>query len=143
MEGRGEADPLHAGIVAAQQFVGAVLDPLGHVGIGRTSMGRVVLETAVLRRVVRGGDDDAVGEMPIPPAVVDEDRARDGRRRRHPVILLDDGLHMIGGEDFERGALGGLGNRVRILSHEQRAIDASHMTEVADGLGDGEDMGFG
>ena len=36
---------------------------LRHVGVGRAAVGRVVLEAAVLRRIVRGRDDDAVGEV--------------------------------------------------------------------------------
>ena len=45
----------------AEQGVGAVLDRGGDVGVGRAAVGRVVLEPAVGRRVVRRGDDDAVG----------------------------------------------------------------------------------
>ena len=58
-------------------------------------------------------------------------------------VLLDDDVHLIGGEDFERRALGGPGKRVRVPPHEQRAIDALHAPEVADGLGNGQNMGFG
>ena len=39
-----------------------VLDPARDVGVGRAAVGRVVLEAAVLGRVVRRRDDDAVGE---------------------------------------------------------------------------------
>ena len=137
-----EPHPFYAGIAAPQKVIGAVLDPPGHVDIGRTSVSRVVLEAAVLRRVMRRGDDNAVGELLASPAIVDEDRVRDDRRRRHPVVLLDDGVHAVGGEDFERRALGGPGKRVRIPPHEQRAIGALQAPEVADGLGDGQNMGF-
>ena len=32
---------------------------------------------------------------------------RDDRRRREAVVLLDERLHAIGGQNFQRGALGG------------------------------------
>jgi hypothetical protein len=91
---------------------------------------------------VRGGDDNPVGKPLLSPAIVDEDCPRDDRRRGHAVILLDDGVHVIAGENFKRGMLGGPGKRVRIPSHKQRAIDTLHATKVADGLGDGQNMGF-
>ena len=46
----------------AQDLVGAVLDLLGDVGIGGPPVGGVVLEAAVRRWVVAGGDHDAVGQ---------------------------------------------------------------------------------
>ena len=49
----------------AQQLVGPVLDPLRDVGVGRAAVGRVVLEAAVLGRIVRRRDDDAVGEVSL------------------------------------------------------------------------------
>ena len=69
----------------------------------------IVLEPAVLRRVVRGGDDNAVGEMLGSPAVMDKNCVRDDRRRSYAVVLLDDDVHAISGEDFESRALGGPG----------------------------------
>ncbi len=44
-----------------QQRVGLALHPARDVGVGRPAVRRVVLHAAVLGRVVRGGDDDAVG----------------------------------------------------------------------------------
>ena len=74
LEGRGERHALRTAISAAQQFVGPVLDPVRHVGVGGATVGRIVLEAAVLGRIVRRRDDDAVGEMLLAAAVVDEDR---------------------------------------------------------------------
>ncbi len=56
-------------------------------GIGRPAVGRVVLEAAIIGRIVRGRDDDAVGESCRAPAVVGEDRVRNRRRRRVFVAL--------------------------------------------------------
>ena len=54
-------DPLDVLEPGGEERVGPVLDPAGHVGVGRAAVGRVVLEPAVVGRVVRRGDDDAVG----------------------------------------------------------------------------------
>jgi hypothetical protein len=52
-------------------------------------------------------------------------------------------VHVIAGENFQRRVLGGPGKRVRIPRHKQRAIDALHAPEVANGLGDSQNMSFG
>jgi hypothetical protein len=59
-----------------QVGVGAVGDPGRGLGACRSAVGRVVLDAAVGRRIVAGGDDDAVG-LGIGaglPGVVAEDR---------------------------------------------------------------------
>src|SRR5919108_1381862 len=106
-------------------------------------MGWVVLEAAVLRRVVRRRDDDAVREVLLAAAVVYEDGPRDDWRRGHTVVALDDGQHAVGGQDLERRALGRPGQRVCVLPHVERSISALGAPVVADGLGDGQDMGLG
>ena len=45
-----------------EELVGARRDPAGRVGVGGAAVRRVVLEAAVARGVVAGGDDDAVGQ---------------------------------------------------------------------------------
>ena len=124
LQRRVERHALHAGVAAAQQLVGPVLDPPGDVGVGRAAVGRVVLEAAVLGRIVRRRDDDAVGEAGRAAAVVDEDGARDDRRRRDAVVALDDRLDAVGRQHFERRALGRRRQGVRVLAHEERAVDA-------------------
>src|SRR4030095_10474276 len=74
-------DPPHAVQPGPQQPVGLVLDPAGDVGVGRAAVGRVVLEAAVLGRVVGGGDDDAVGQVVAPVPVPGEDGVGEGRGR--------------------------------------------------------------
>ena len=64
------------------EFVRAVLDPLGGGRVGGAAVGRVVLEAAVFGWVVRGRDDDAVGGSFCAGGVVLEDGVReDGRGR--------------------------------------------------------------
>ena len=50
-------------LFASQQFIGPILHPRGHVSVGRSAVGRVVFEAAVLRRIVRRRDDDPVGQV--------------------------------------------------------------------------------
>jgi hypothetical protein len=76
-------------------------------------------------------------------AVVDQDRARDDRGRCESVVSLNDSLHCVGRQNFESGALGRSGNRMGVLAHVERAIGALGAPVVADGLSDGENVGFG
>ena len=143
LDGRGERHSLHLGVAAAQQLVGSTLNPGGDVGVGWTAIGRVVLEAAVFGRIVRGSDDDAVGEVSIAAAVVDEDGPRDDGRRRHTVVTLHDGLDSIRGQHFDRGVLGRSGSGVRILSYIERTVDPFTAAIVADGLRDRQDVSLG
>src|ERR1700722_10093174 len=72
---RNSLDPC---IFCSQQFVRAMLYPASHVGISRTAVGRIVLEAAILWRIVRRRNDDAVSEMVILLAatVVNQNRSR-------------------------------------------------------------------
>ena len=136
--------PSHPDVAVAQERVGPFLDPRRHVGVGRAAVRRVVLEAAVLGRVVRRRDDDAVRAMPgDATAVVHENRVRDDRCRGHALIALDDRVHPVGDEHLERRALSRLGQRVGVLPHVERAVDPLAAPVIADGLGDRGDMGLG
>jgi hypothetical protein len=80
--------------------------------------------------------------VPLAATIVDEDRARDHRRRRDARVALDDRLDAIRRQHLEGRALRGLGQRVRVLSHVQRPIDALATSVVADGLSDRRDVGL-
>ena len=139
----GERHALDLGIAGSEQGVGAVLDPRRDVGVGRAAVGRVVLEAAVGGRIVRRRDHDAVARVLGAAAVVDEDRVRDDRRRRHAVVALDDRLDAVGGQHLERRPLGRTGEGVRVLAQEQRAVDPLRPAVLADRLGDRQDVGLG
>jgi hypothetical protein len=118
----------------AKEFVGAVLDPARRVGVGRAAVGRVVLEAAVVGRVVGRRDDDAVGQPRLASAVVGEDRARHDGRRRRAVVGLDDDVHAVPRQHLERRVLRRRRERVRVLAHEERAAGALGLPVVADRL---------
>ena len=138
-----ERDAFHRAIAAAEQFVGPVLDPFGHVGVRRAAVGRIVLEAAVLGGIVRRRDDDAVRQVLLPAAVVDENGARDDGGGGHAVVALDDRMDFVARQDLQRRALGRRGKGVRVLAHVQRAVRAFDAPVIADGLGNGEYVGLG
>src|SRR5271170_5049101 len=90
-----ERNPLDACIARPQQIIRPVLDPLRHLGIGRTAVGGVVLEASVFRRVVRRRNYDAVSEMLLAAAVIDKNGSRDDGSRSDALALLDDRLHVV------------------------------------------------
>ena len=116
-------DPPHPVQAGPQQPVGLVLDPAGDVGVGRAAVGRVVLEAAVLGRVVGGGDHDAVGQVVAPVPVPGQDGQRQRRGRGRPVARVDPHLDPVGGQHLQGGALGRLGQGVGVAAQEQRPVD--------------------
>ena len=101
------------------------LDPLCYLGIGGTAFWRVVFEAAVFRWVMRGGDDDPVGETTLAILVIGQDRVRNDGRRRVSIALIDHRIDVIGGKHLEGACQGGFGQRVCVDSDEQRAAYAA------------------
>ena len=132
--------PAHTVELVFEQCVRRRFDPGGHRLVRRPAVRRVVLEAAVLRRVVRGRHDDAVRQARGAAAVVLEDRVRDRRRRRVLVVSGDHDLDVVGGQHLQRAGEGGRGQRVRVDAEKERAIDAPSFSIPADGLADGEHM---
>src|ERR1700721_98626 len=56
----------------SQQIVRPGLDPLRHVGVRGSAVRRVVFEAPVIGRIVRGRNDDAVGEAALAAAGIGE-----------------------------------------------------------------------
>src|SRR6266446_1195161 len=113
-----------------------------YISVGRPAVGRVVLEAAVLRRVVRWCDDDAIGQSLLAAAVMDNNGARNNWRRGYPILALDNSLGEVGREHLKSGSLRRAGESVSILAQIEWAISALHAAEIADRLGDCQDMSF-
>jgi hypothetical protein len=64
-------------------------------------------------------------------------------RRRVAAVGVDADVDPVRAEDAERGVEGGLGQRVRVASHEQRPGYPLGFPVACDRLADGLDMGFG
>ena len=120
--------------------VGGLLDPRGHAALRRTAVRRVVLEPAVLRRVVRRCDDDPVRLPGCSTTVVSKDGVGDDGGRGVAVIAVDHDLDAVGGEYLESADKGRLGQRVRVHSHEQRTGDLVRLAIQADRLRDSENV---
>jgi len=65
---------------------------------------------------------------------------RERRGRGEPVIGVDQQLHAVGREHLDGRDPGRLGQRVRVLGDEQRAVDALTGPVLADGLAGGGDV---
>ena len=133
-------DALDALEAVFEETVGGALDGGGDVGIGRPAIGRIVFEAAILGRIMRRRDHDAVGEAVCAALVGGEDGVRDHRRRRVAVMLVDHHLDAVGREHFQRARQRRLGQRMGVDADEQRTVDAGGLAMVADRLADREDM---
>ena len=136
----GQRHPLHRLEPVAQDLVGALGDHAGGVGVGGAAVGRVVLEAAVARRVVRRGDDDAVGQVAVAAAVERQDRVADRRRRGVAVGRIDHRHNVVGGQHLQRRHPGRLGQRVGVAADEQRPGGALRGPVLDDGLRGRQDV---
>src|SRR4029077_761407 len=85
---------------------------------------------------------NAVGEMLLATAVMHKNSMGNNRRRRHAVVALDECLYFISRQYFQCGTLRRTGQPVSILAHIERAVDPPAPPAVADGLRNGQNMGF-
>ncbi len=132
--GPGVTDPADLAQPAAEQLVRPVLDRRRDLRRGRPAVGRVVLEAAVLGRVVGRGDDNAVGQAVRPALVMRENRAGNRGGRGVAAARVHQHAHVVGGEHLQRGDEGRLGQGVGVAPDEQRAGDARPGPVVADRL---------
>ena len=129
-----------------EELVGARRDPAGRVGVGGAAVRRVVLEAAVARGVVAGGDDDAVGQAVALGAqvargtVCAEDRDRHGGGGRVGAARVDARVDAGGREDLQGGAPRGFAQGVRVTANEQRTVEALGGAVFDDRRGDGDDV---
>ncbi len=65
-----EGDALDAFQFAIEERVGLILHEPRNIAASRAAMRWIVLEAAILGRIVRWRDDDAVREPHLPPAIV-------------------------------------------------------------------------
>ena len=145
LQGLGVADLFHVPVAAAQQFVGAVLHRPGDVGVGGAAAGRVVLEAAVLRGVVAGRDDDAVGlsNVVLLAPVVLQNGPADQRRGRVGSALAAAHVHPVGDQDPQGRGQRRFAEGVGIGPDKQRAVNARRSAVLGHRLRDGEDMALG
>ena len=131
-----------------EDFVGALSDPRGRIGVRGAAVRRVVLESTVTRRVVAGGDDDTVGQ-PFPSrsqvlgcTVCTKNRHRNRRGRSVGTACVDANINLIGGQDFQGGAPCGFAERVGVTTDEERTVEALLGSVVNNCLGNRNDVCF-
>ena len=90
-----------------QVVIGSVFDPARRFGSRRSAVRRVVLDPAVLRRIVRRRENESVRLADPATDIVGQDGSRDRRRGRGAAVFLNAGLDAVGRQDFQRGALCG------------------------------------
>ena len=129
----------NAGQARAQQLVGGVLDLLGDLGVGGTAVRWVVLEAAVLGRVVRRRDHDPI-RLRAAASVMGEDRVGDRRCRRVAVRGIDRNLDAVRDQDLDCGAERRTRQRVRVTPQEQRPADSLRRAVPRDRIADGDDV---
>ena len=134
--GAGQRDAPDAGEAVAQVRVGGVLHGRCGLAARRPAVRRVVLEAAVIGRVVRRGDHDAIGQAGRAAPVVRQHRVRQGGRRGVAVAAVDQDGDPIGGEHLERGRPGRLGQRVGVPGEKQRAVGPAQVRDRLAGRGD-------
>jgi len=126
-----------------QQLVGAIGDPAGGIRVSGAAIGRVVLEAAIARGIVRRGDDDSVGLRPAGVlTVVPDDRPRHGRGRSVFVLAFGEYLDALGDQHLDGGLPSRQRKPVGVLADEQGTRGALTGAVLDDCLGDGRDMRF-
>ena len=135
-------DALYARQAGAQKLIGVALNRAGHIGVRRTAVGRVVLEAAVLRRVMRRGYHDAVCQAVDPVAVVGEDGVGDRWSGRQAVRTVDQDRDAVGDEDLDGRAGRRLRQGVAVPADEERPVDPPAASVAADRLRGGQDVGL-
>ena len=135
-----QGNPLHRRERGSQQFIGPILDPCRGSGICRTPVGGIVFEAAIMRRIVRRGDDDAVTKSARPAPIVGEDGMGDHRCGRVFVLDRHHGGDAMGSENLQRAGQGRFRQGMRVHAQEERTIGALTRAELADRLSDGEDV---
>ena len=136
----GERDAFYVFVFRTQELIRPSLDPPRCFRASRPSLRRVVFEPAVLGRIVRGSNDNSVCECRFFIFIVNQNRARDDRRRRETIVRLDNGFDAIYREHFENGSLRRSGQRVRILAQVKWTSDFPASAIIADRLRNRKDV---
>ncbi len=109
----------------ANDFVRAVLNPFGGVGVRGSAVRGVVFETAVIGRIVGRRDDHPIRQSALPASVVSEDGVRNHRRRGVAHVRVDHNFHAVARKNLNRAVKRWLGEGVRVHPNEEGASDAS------------------
>ena len=135
----GEFDAL---VAVFQVGIGAFFNMAGYFRLCGAAVRRIVLKAAIARGIVRGGNDNAIGQTADAARVPLEHRMRNGGRGRVGSALRNAHGYVVGHQHFKRRAKGRLGKGVRVAAQKQRAVNTLGGAVVAHGLGNGVDVLF-
>ena len=124
----------------ANDFVRAVLNPFGGVGVRGSAVRGVVFETAVIGRIVGRRNDHPIRQSALPAGVVGEDGMRNHRRRGVAHVRVDHNFHAVARKNLNRAVKRRLGQGVRVHPNEEGASDASQFAVFVNRLADGQHM---
>ena len=137
-----EPETFHIFQPAADDFVGAVLNPLGGVCIRGAAVRRVVLEAAVIGRVMRGRYNHPIRQAALPAGIIGQDGVGDYRRGRVAHLGVNHDFHVVAGKHLNRAVERRLGKRVRVHPHEEGPINAGLFAVFINRLADGKHVVF-
>ena len=135
-------NPFHSLKTGIEKLVRLRLNPTCDAGLRRPSVRRIVLEAAIMGRIMRRGDHNAIGKSGSSSTIVRENRVGDDGRRSKFFLLCKHDFHPICRQHFQSAGKSGRRERMRVHAEEQRAIDFLLCAVQAKRLGDGEDMRF-
>ncbi len=100
----------------------------------------IVLETAILGRIMRRRHHDAIRQPHFSASIEIEDGTRDRGSRRVRALGSDAYVNVVGCQHFHRGGERGLGKRMRIDAQKERPVDSFIFAIVTDSLRDRQDV---
>src|ERR1043165_2721919 len=135
-----EWDPLDTLKSTLEKLIRRCLNPVGNVGFRRPTVWRVVLEAAVVGRIMRWRDHDSVGQSSLSLAVVSQNRVRYHGRRSVFVAFGDHHFDAVGGQHLERTRKRRQRKRMSIHPKKQWTIYVLQFSIQTNCLRDGEDV---
>src|ERR1039457_4935971 len=126
----------------SQQSVRVCLNPTSNCVVRRPAIRRVIFEPTVMRRIMRGRDDNPVCQSLFTPAIVSQNRVRIYRGRRIFVPFGEHHVDAICRQHFQRGSAGWNGKRVCVNAKIQWTGYIMPLAIQANRLGNRKDVPF-
>src|SRR5262249_22647093 len=89
-----------------------------------------------------GGITMPAAQAVLAATVVTQDGVGDDGRGRKPIVALDHRRDAVGGQHFQGGSLGRVGQGMGIFTHEERSGNALRSSIITNPLSDGQNVGF-
>lgn len=127
---------------AFQKRIGPHFDPSHDVVIRGAAVGRIILEGAVVRWIVRKLEDNAVRQPCIAAAIVSENCPRTQRSWRVFGVIREHDFHTVGRQHFGRAGTGRHRQRMRSNAEKRQAAYALSLAVIINSLTYAQNMPF-